>query len=168
MLLPAQIERQVDVNSSTAPPNSYQPITGNSSQLLPGQEVNLQLTLPAGVTATNIHWTIPGTSFASYVVAEDGSTATLTQLPSIPTGQNITFYWSDTGTKTVTCTFSVYGQQVSVSTTLTVLAPSVSMTFKTGTVQVVYGHPNVSQWTLECEFLIMILFRIGHCFSRQG
>ncbi len=129
LLMPAQVEREVDADTLGGD-TGYFPIIGTNNQILPGQQVNLQLTLPSGVTASNITWTIPGSSFKDYVIASDGSSAaTPTQLQTTDLqNPTVTFYWADAGTKHVTCTFTVLGQQTSISVDLTVIAPQSTYT----------------------------------------
>jgi len=135
LLVPAQITRQVDAHTGSSDAG-YVSLNNTNNQLLIGQQVNLQLTLPSGITATNITWTLPGTTFKDYVIASDGSSATApTQLqPNDLATPNVTFYWADAGTKQVTCTFTVFGVQTSITTNLTVFAPTATMNRTLGNV----------------------------------
>jgi hypothetical protein len=90
-----------------------------------GAQINLSLqVLPAGTSASNIQWSVPGTPAASYVA--NSSTGTVTSLSnSNLQSSSLTFYWYDgVNGRVVSVSGTVNGAAFSRGATFNITAPS--------------------------------------------
>jgi hypothetical protein len=100
-------------------------ITGTTSGVVVGAQINLSMqVLPAGTSASNIQWSVPGTPVASYVA--NSSTGTVTSLSnSNLQSSSLTFYWYDgVNGRVVSVSGTVNGAAFSRGATFNITAPS--------------------------------------------
>ena len=103
--------------------------TDTARQYIIGQNVTAQLS--TSLSVTNESWSASGGSpFLSYAASQ--SSAVWTALPSSIPGSTFSGYFATPNTTpTITCTFTIAGQNFSVPQTITMIAPSFAA-FKAG------------------------------------
>jgi hypothetical protein len=109
---------------------------GKTENWLVGQMVDLKAVVePQGLGNPTYSWTIDGTVFKNYTLDSSPTNPTLTSLASADlSNSEVSFFWTDTGNKSVKCNITLNGMTYTGSVTFNVQAPSVNVTTQTGTI----------------------------------
>jgi hypothetical protein len=128
-----EIRRDPDELSGTGVTN-FLPMSGSNLKALPGQWIHLKVhvgTLPVGVYFNNFEWTLPEKVFKDYTASQ--TNGTLTQMSvGDKQGVSCSFYFADSGTKSIQVNFQVNGVAQTLNTTITVEKPSSDLTANIG------------------------------------
>ena len=101
-------------------------VSGRAAKALPGQKINLKLELPPGITASDYHWS-SSNWFKDYPEPTHNSGDRVPFESSDLTGQEMQFYWSGTGEKTVTVNCLINGKRVFIHQNFDVVKPNCTL-----------------------------------------
>lgn len=113
-------------------------ITGQTANVIVGQQINLALQVVPSGSASQIQWSVPEKRVAGYVVNFDPAspgttTAAVTPLTNLGNAA-VSFYWVDNADgRQVTVSCTVNGVQFNKATTFNVKRPTASITVTTAT-----------------------------------
>lgn len=117
--------------------DNWKSIAGNLAKSLPGQKINLRFDssiLGYNFACTDPHWTIPQKIFKDYVA--NANSAVLTEVgDSDLTNFNTSFYFTDSGEKSIILKFSINNIPIQLEETIHVEKPVASFTPKLGEVR---------------------------------
>ncbi len=101
-------------------PTTGKPVT---TTVIVGQQITLDVGAPPSLVS-NWEWTVSGQTVASYAQNTSGTTL-VTLSAGLMFSSDLQFYWIAAGNETVTCDFSVGGQNYAETANFTVQAPTV-------------------------------------------
>jgi len=105
-------------------------VTEKTTAVLAGQQITLKVVCDAN-SPSNIAWSIPVNNFADY--APNNQTAKKVTLTNTQLADNeITFYWADSGAKSVSVTFKCGTDSCEKKTTFNVKKPECQLTIQMG------------------------------------
>jgi len=101
----------------------WEPLTGRAAKALPGQKISLKLELPPGITASDYHWS-SSNWFKDYPEPTHNRGEKVPFEASDLTGEQMHYYWSGTGIKTVTVNCLINGERVFIQRNIDVVKPA--------------------------------------------